>query len=81
MSATSNDGNDADTIYAVYRNPRIRPVPVKTLPRQDLAALHRTRELLVAQRTQCINQIRGLLAERGVVGRADTVSAPVINVP
>lgn len=67
-----NDGNDADTIYAVYRDPRIRPVPVKTLAQQDLAALHRTRELLVAQRTQCINQIRGLLAERGVVERAGT---------
>ncbi len=37
-----NDGNDADTIYAVYRDPRIRPVPVKTLARQDLAALHRS---------------------------------------
>lgn len=65
-----NDGNDADAIYAVYQDPRIRPVPVKTLAQQDLAALHRTRELLIAQRTQCINQIRGLLAERGVVERA-----------
>lgn len=65
-----NDGNDADAIHAVYRDARIRPVPVKTLAQQDLAALHRTRELLVAQRTQCINQIRGLLAERGVVERA-----------
>lgn len=67
-----NDGNDADTIYAVYRDPRIRSVPVKTLAQQDLAALHRTRELLVTQRTQSINQIRGLLAERGVVERAGT---------
>ncbi len=67
-----NDGNDADAIYAVYRDPRIRPVPVNTLAQQDLAALHRTRELLVVQRTQCINQIRGLLAERGVVERAGT---------
>ncbi len=67
-----NDGNDADAIYAVYRDPRIRPVPVKTLAQKDLAALHRTRELLVTQRTQAINQIRGLLAERGVVERAGT---------
>jgi len=62
-----NDGNDADAIYAVYRDPRIQPVPVKTLKQQDLAALHRVRELLVSQRTQCMNQIRGLLGERGAV--------------
>lgn len=62
-----NDGNDADTIYAVYGDPRVKPVPVKTVEQQDLAALHRMRERLVKQRTQCSNQIRGLLAERGVV--------------
>jgi transposase len=62
-----NDGNDADGIYAVHRDVRVRPVPVKTLEQQDLCAEHRLRELLVCQRTQCINQARGLLAERGCV--------------
>lgn len=61
------DGNDADAIYAVYQDPRVKPVPVKTLQQQDLAALHRIRERLVTQHTQCRNQVRGLLAERGVV--------------
>lgn len=62
-----NDGNDADAIYAVHRDPRVRPVPVKTVAQQDLCAIHRLRELLDRQRTQMINQARGLLAERGCV--------------
>ncbi|HKI62979.1 MAG TPA: IS110 family transposase [Mariprofundaceae bacterium] len=62
-----NDGNDADAIYAVHTDPRVRCVPVKTLDQQDLCAWHCVRERLVGQRTQCINQIRGLLAERGWV--------------
>jgi transposase len=61
------DGNDADAIYAVHRDPRVRPVPVKSVQQQDLCAYHRVRELLVKQRTQLINQARGLLAERGLV--------------
>ncbi|MGH8147097.1 MAG: IS110 family transposase [Rhodanobacteraceae bacterium] len=63
-------GNDADTIYAVYGDRRVKPVPLKTLAQQDLAALHCIRERLVNQRTQCRNQVRGLLAERGVVEKA-----------
>lgn len=62
-----NDGNDADAIFAVHRDARVRPVPVKSLAQQDLCAQHRVRELLIRQRTQCINQARGLLAERGCV--------------
>lgn len=61
------DGNDADGIFAVHRDPRVRPVPVKSLEQQDVCAQHRLRELLVKQRTQCINQARGLLAERGCI--------------
>lgn len=62
-----NDGNDTDAIFAVHRDPRVKPVPVKSLAQQDLCAQHRVRELLVRQRTQLINQARGLLAERGCV--------------
>ena len=67
-----NDGNDADGIFAVHRDPRVRPVPVKTVEQQDLCALHRVRELLVSQHTQYINQARGLLAERGYVAARGT---------
>jgi transposase len=62
-----NDGNDADGIHAVDRDPRVRAVPVKTLEQQDLSAAHRLRDLWVRQRTASINQMRGLLAERGCV--------------
>jgi transposase len=62
-----NDGNDADGIHAVDRDARVRPVPVKTLEQQDLSAAHRLRDLWVRQRTASINQMRGLLAERGCV--------------
>lgn len=62
-----NDGNDADAIFAVHQDQRVRPVPVKTVQQQDLCAQHRLRELLVSQRTQLLNQARSLLAERGQV--------------
>ncbi|MDN5940002.1 MAG: IS110 family transposase [Salinisphaera sp.] len=65
-----NDGNDADTVHAVSTDRRVKPVPVKTLHQQDLLALHRVRERLVKQQTQCRNQVRSLLAERGLVAKA-----------
>jgi transposase len=42
-------------------------VPQKSVEQQDLQCLHRVRSRLVACRTQLINQIRGLLAEYGIV--------------
>jgi transposase len=44
----------------------MRFVPVKSVEQQAALALHRTRDLLVRQRTQLVNMIRGLLAEFGV---------------
>lgn len=64
---SKNDGNDADAIFAVHQDQRVRPVAVKTVQQQDLCAQHRLRELLVSQRTQLLNQARSLLAERGQV--------------
>lgn len=61
------DGNDADAIYALHRDPRVRPVPVKSLEQHDICATHRARELLSKHRTACIKHVRGLLAERGRV--------------
>lgn len=45
----------------------MRFVTIKTIQQQDLQALHRLRQLLVHQRTAIINQVRGVLAERGIV--------------
>jgi transposase len=61
------DANDADAIYAVSRRKDIRPVQVKTVAQQDALLVHNTRERLIAARTALINQVRGVLAERGVV--------------
>lgn len=44
----------------------MRFVPIKTVAQQDLQATHRIRSQLVSQRTEKVNQIRGLLAEYGV---------------
>lgn len=64
---TKTDGHDADGIYAVHGDRRVRPVPTKSPAQQDLCAQHRLRALLTRQRTALVNQARGLLAERGVV--------------
>lgn len=61
------DANDADAIYAVSQRKDIRPVQVKTVAQQDALLVHNTRERLIAARTALINQLRGVLAERGVV--------------
>src|SRR5215831_2387706 len=45
----------------------MRVVAIKTVEQADMQALHRTRSLLVKHRTAVINQIRGLLAEYGLV--------------
>jgi transposase len=47
----------------------MRFVPIKTVAQQNIQALHRVRSELVGQRTAKVNQIRGLLAEYGVVVR------------
>lgn len=44
----------------------MRFVPVKSAEQQAALALHRTRDLLVKQRTQLVNMVRGLLAEFGI---------------
>jgi transposase len=45
----------------------MRFVPVKSAERQSVMVLHRTRALLVRQRTMLINAIRGHCAEFGVI--------------
>jgi transposase len=45
----------------------MRFVPQKSVEQRDLQCLHRVRSRLVGCRTQLINQIRGLLAEYGIV--------------
>jgi transposase len=60
------DANDAAAICEAVTRPSMRFVPVKATEQQAALALHRTRDLLVKQRTRLVNMIRGLLAEFGI---------------
>jgi transposase len=62
-----NDGNDAEAICEATSRPAMRFVPVKSSDQQAILCLHRIRQGLVAERTAQINQIRGLMAEFGLI--------------
>ena len=66
-STGKNDANDAAAICEAASRPAMRFVPVKSVEQQSMLCVHRLREGLKAQRTACINRIRGLLAEFGLV--------------
>ena len=61
------DFNDAEAIYDAVTRPNKRVVAIKTVAQQDIQLVHSIRKELVDQRTALVNQIRGLLSERGVV--------------
>jgi transposase len=67
IAPNKNDRNDAAGIAEAVTRPKMKFVPIKSTDQQDVLLLHRARELVVAQRTAQGNQIRGLLAEYGVV--------------
>jgi Transposase and inactivated derivatives len=60
------DRTDAKGLLEAQRNEQIRPVPVKSVEQQALAALHRLRSAWLAARTGRINTVRGLLREFGI---------------
>jgi transposase len=62
-----NDANDAAGVCEAAGRPQMRFVPVKSIEQQSMLAVHRLREGVKADRTACINRIRGLLMEFGVV--------------
>lgn len=62
-----NDAADAEAITEAAQRPTMRSVTVKTAEQQAQAMLFRTRDLLVGQRTQLVNALRGHLAEHGIV--------------
>jgi transposase len=67
VKSNKNDANDAEAICEAVGRPTMRFVSVKTIAQQDLQAIHRIRSEIVRQRTAKVNQIRGLLAEYGIV--------------
>jgi transposase len=67
LKSQKNDSNDAAAICEAVSRPHMRFVPAKTVEQQDIQAIHRVRSRLIGCRTQLGNQIRGLLAEYGIV--------------
>ena len=62
-----NDMADAEAICEAAQRPTMRFVALKSANQQAAAVVFRTRDLLVRQRTQAINALRGHLAEFGVI--------------
>jgi transposase len=85
-----NDAADAEAICEAAQRPGMRFVPVKSEAQQANGVVFRARDLLVRQRTQCINALRGHLTEYGHVApqgpaHVDSlvalVEAPASSVP
>lgn len=62
-----NDAIDAEAICEALSRPSMRFVPVKSVEQQTVLVVHRTRALLVRQRTMLANALRGHLGEFGFV--------------
>jgi transposase len=63
------DAADAEAICEAVSRPTMRFVPIKTPEQQAVLMLHRTRDLLIRQRTMLVNALRGHLAEFGIIAR------------
>lgn len=67
VKRNKHDAADAEAICEAVTRPSMRFVPIKSEDQQSVLLVHRARELLVRQRTQLVNALRGHLAEFGVV--------------
>ncbi len=74
-----NDAADAEAIAEAASRPTMRFVAVKTEEQQARAMLFRTRDLLVRQRTQLINALRGHLAEHGIIAPQGPTNVKVLS--
>jgi transposase len=62
-----NDAADAAAICEAVTRPSMRFVAVRSIANQAVLMRHKVREMLVGQRTQILNGLRGHLAELGVI--------------
>jgi transposase len=67
LKRSKNDANDAAAICEAVTRPSMRFVPTKSEEQQSGLMLHRSRQLLVRQRTMLSNAIRGHMAELGII--------------
>src|SRR4030088_2939246 len=69
VKTNKSDYIDAEAVAEAVGRPTMRFVPIKTDDQMDLQSLHRVRQRWVMRRTAVVNQIRGLLLERGLTSR------------
>ncbi|OOZ53177.1 IS110 family transposase [Solemya velum gill symbiont] len=74
VKSNKNDANDAQAICEAMARPDMYPVAIKTVEQQDIQAIHRVREEIKTHRTAKANQIRGLVAEYGLVAPRELTS-------
>ena len=67
QAAKKNDAADAEAICEAVTRPNMRFVPVKSEEQQGVLVLHRSRDLLMRQRTMILNAIRAHFAEFGII--------------
>ena len=67
VKSNKNDVPDAEAICEAVGRPTMRFVPIKNIEQQSVLSLHRVRQAFVKARTAQANQIRGLLAEYGLI--------------
>src|SRR5437660_4085519 len=67
LKRNKNDAADAEAICEAVRRPTMRFVQIKSAEQQGQLMQHRTRDVLIRQRTQIINALRAHLAELGLV--------------
>src|SRR2546427_1382482 len=67
LKRSKNDANDAAAICEAVTRPSMRFVATKSEQQQSSLMLHRSRQLLVCQRTMLSNAIRGHMAELGII--------------
>lgn len=67
VKTNKNDAADAEAICEAVARPNVRFVPRKNVDPQAVLSLHRARQGFVGARTAVANQIRGLLAEFGLI--------------
>ena len=67
VKSQKNDAADAEAICEAVQRPTMRFVPIKSAEQQAALLLHRTRDLLIRQRSSLISSIRAHFAEFGIV--------------
>ena len=66
VKSQKNDDWDAEAIAEAATRPTMRFVELKSHEQLDVQSLHRVRDRLVGERTALLNQLRGVLMERGI---------------